>query len=481
VPADAPRDFINKQLQSIGNGRKDVPSTSLNERVSAIFRVVALVVLTAGLAPQPLLAQDDAAPAAEPAATEDAGPQLPAAVLNPQIDPLELDLRLVPLTKDELAALAVEWQSIVKAKTEELMDQQIKISQSEGAAEEAARERLTELSQERKALFDKYSKVVSAWEKKGGDEAEIATFRAYRNAILVEETRTADYKTLLKQAWAWAKSRDGGVQLAINTGIIVASLLALFFVARIVRGFARRYIRHIPNISKLLQAFLVAVVYWLVFAVGLMVVLSALGVDVTPVFALIGGASFILAFAFQDTLGNLASGLMIMINRPFDEGDYVDIGGVGGTVRAVSIVATTIVTPDNQVIVIPNKNVWGNVITNVTASSTRRVDLTFGIGYEDSIPKAMEVIERIVLAHPAVLSEPAPVIRVNELAGSSVNIICRPWVNAADYWGVYWDLTRQVKEAFDEAGISIPFPQQDVHVKVLPQLQPPAQAGAAEA
>ena len=122
------------------------------------------------------------------------------------------------------------------------------------------------------------------------------------------------------------------------------------------------------------------------------IVLSALGVDISPVFALIGGASFILAFAFQDTLGNLASGLMIMINRPFDEGEYVDIGGVAGTVKSVSIVATTVTTPDNQVIVIPNKNVWGNVITNVTASDTRRVDLVFGISYEDSIPDAMRVI-----------------------------------------------------------------------------------------
>ena len=140
------------------------------------------------------------------------------------------------------------------------------------------------------------------------------------------------------------------------------------------------------------------------------------------------------------------------------------VGGVGGVVKTVSIVATTVVTPDNQLIVIPNKNVWGNVITNVTASATRRVDLVFGISYQDSIPEAGKLIEEIVKAHPLVLDDPEPVIRVHELADSSVNFICRPWVRTSDYWSVYWDLTQQVKERFDAAGISIPFPQQDLHI-----------------
>jgi small conductance mechanosensitive channel len=156
---------------------------------------------------------------------------------------------------------------------------------------------------------------------------------------------------------------------------------------------------------------------------------------------------------------------MIMINRPFDEGDYVLVGGVGGTVKSVNIVATTVTTPDNQVIVIPNKNVWGNVITNVTASDTRRVDLVFGISYEDSIPDALRVMEDTVKAHALVLSDPEPTIRVHELAASSVNFVCRPWVKTDDYWTVYWDLTHRMKDAFGEASISIPYPQRDVHIR----------------
>ncbi|MEM8596669.1 MAG: mechanosensitive ion channel family protein [Pseudomonadota bacterium] len=392
------------------------------------------------------------------------GPVLSEELLNPNADPETFELRLIPLTNEELAATAAEWLTIVRAKTEEVIEAQIRVGAAEGAAAEQARTALAEITTERKALFDKYSAVIDAWEKKGGDEAAIAELRAYRSAIIVEETRTADAETLMTQAFAWATDEDGGIQLLIDTVVIIGSLLGLYLFARIVRGFVRRWIGRVPNLSKLLQSFLVMVAYWLTFALGLMVVLSGLGIDISPVFALIGGASFILAFAFQSTLGNLASGLMIMINRPFDEGDYVDVAGTAGTVKSVSIMSTTLITPDNQVIVVPNANVWGNTITNVTTSPTRRVDLVFGIGYDDSIATAQQVLEETVAAHPLVLAEPAPVIRVSELADSSVNFICRPWVQGADYWTVYWDLMRQVKENFDSAGVSIPYPQQDVHM-----------------
>ncbi|MGI9522711.1 MAG: mechanosensitive ion channel family protein [Hyphomicrobiaceae bacterium] len=395
----------------------------------------------------------------------EANTNLPTQLLQPQIGVEELEIRLVPLTGDDLKKLAKEWLKIVKSKTEEVVQAQVAITKTDGAVEDAAREKLTQIDLERRDLFDKYSSVLNAWEKKGGDAKDIASYRAYRNAIIVEEARTTDFTTLVARALTWFTDEDGGIYLLKSIGIIILSVLALLFAAGVVRRLARRWIGHVPNVSKLLQAFLVGIIYWVVLALGLMIVLSAVGVDITPLFALIGGASFIIAFALQDTLGNLASGLMIMIYRPFDEGDYVDVGGVAGTVKAVSIVATTVTTPDNQVIVIPNKNVWGNIITNVTASETRRVDLVFGISYDDSIPETLRVLEGAVASHPLVLKEPEPIIRVHELADSSVNFICRPWTKTSDYWTVYWDLMRQVKERFDEAGISIPYPQQDIHVK----------------
>lgn len=400
---------------------------------------------------------------AEPA---DAKPAVAEEILAPDVPIDELVLRLTPLTITELAAAADAWREIAKQKTEEEIQVQIEaMGLTDEAAVTAARDKLVALAEERSELFARYSTVVDSWEKKGGDETAIAEFRAYQNSIFVEKTRTADFETLAAGALTWLASEDGGIEMGINVLVIFASLAALLFVARMIRRVARRYIVNVPNLSKLLQVFVVGVIYWLVLGFGLMIVLSGLGIDISPVFALVGGASFIMAFAFQDTLGNLASGLMIMINRPFDEGDYVDIGGVAGTVKAVSIVATTVTTPDNQVIVIPNKNVWGNVITNVTTSPTRRVDLVFGIGYDDDIETAQRVLEEVVAAHPAVLKDPAPVIRVSALNASSVDFIVRPWSKTADYWTVYWDLTRQVKEAFDAAGVSIPFPQQDLHIK----------------
>ena len=389
---------------------------------------------------------------------------LSAELVDPKVSTEELAYRLIPLTKGELDPLAKAWLKIVRSKTEELSERQIALLNDPSTATEAAYQAVARMVEVRASLFERFSMVVNALERKGGDKALVAELRAYRDAVFLDETVLASPKAIAIAIMTWLTRADGGLAIAKDIIIILLAFVALLFVSRLVRGLARRWIGRVPNISKLLETFLVEAIFWLVIAVGLLFVLAALGVNVTPLFAMIGGASFILAFAFQDTLGNLASGLMIMINRPFDEGDYVLVGGVGGTVQSVSIVATTVTTPDNQVIVIPNKNVWGNVITNVTASETRRVDLVFGISYEDSIPDAKQVIEKTVKAHPLVLTEPEPVIRVHELAASSVNFVCRPWTKTADYWTVYWDLTHRIKEAFGEAGISIPYPQQDIHI-----------------
>ncbi|MFO7857216.1 MAG: mechanosensitive ion channel family protein [Paracoccaceae bacterium] len=394
-------------------------------------------------------------------------PALPSAVVAPGTPTDELVVRLTPLTRDELAAAAEEWLGLVKAKTQEIVEAQLEARSAEGPAATTAAERADALAQERRGLFDSYAAILEAWEKKTGDADAIAAYRAYRNAILVDETRTADAATLARRALVWATSPDGGVGLAIDVAIVVGAILGLVIVARLVRRIARRGLERVSTLSRLLKAFFVGVVYWIVLSFGLLVVLSALGIDVTPIFALIGGASFILAFALQSTLGNLASGVMIMLNRPFDEGDYVSVAGTAGTVKSVSVMSTTVITPDNQVIVIPNSRVWGDVITNVTASPERRVDLTFGIGYDDDMEQAQSILARLCKAHPLVLDEPETVIRVGALGESSVDLICRPWTKGADYWTVYWDLQQQVKAAFDAEGISIPYPQRDVHLRAV--------------
>jgi len=178
----------------------------------------------------------------------------------------------------------------------------------------------------------------------------------------------------------------------------------------------------------------------------------------------LGVAGFIVGFALQDSLGNFAAGAMILIYRPFDVDDFVEVTGASGLVKKMNLVSTTITTFDNQTLVVPNSKIWGDVIKNVTAQTERRVDLEFGIGYDDDIELAERVLTEVVSAHDKVLADPEPMIKLHTLGDSSVNFVVRPWVRTDDYWDVYWDLMREVKLRFDREGISIPFPQRDVHL-----------------
>jgi small conductance mechanosensitive channel len=218
------------------------------------------------------------------------------------------------------------------------------------------------------------------------------------------------------------------------------------------------------QVSHLFREFAISTSKKIVMLLGILVALSQLGIDIGPMLAGLGVAGFVIGFALKDTLSNFASGMMILVYRPFDVGDAVEVDGVVGKVKAMTLVSTTVLTFDNQQLMIPNNNIWGNTIKNITARKVRRVDMTFGIGYGDDIEKAEAILWRVVKEHPLVLEEPEPVIKVSALGASSVDFVVRPWSNTADYWDVYWDITRSVKMEFDRAGVSIPFPQNDVHL-----------------
>jgi small conductance mechanosensitive channel len=218
------------------------------------------------------------------------------------------------------------------------------------------------------------------------------------------------------------------------------------------------------RLSELLRRMIVSIAGNIVIALGILIAFSQVGISLGPLLAGLGVVGFVVGFALQDSLANFASGLMILVYSPFDVGDLIDAGGVYGKVSQMSLVNTTIMTVDNQTIVVPNNKIWGDVIKNVTAQNIRRVDLVFGTSYSDDILKTERVLKKIVDEHDKVLSDPEPMIKLHELGDSSVNFVVRPWVNTADYWDVYWDITRTVKIRFDEEGISIPFPQRDVHL-----------------
>jgi small conductance mechanosensitive channel len=256
-----------------------------------------------------------------------------------------------------------------------------------------------------------------------------------------------------------------GPKLILRLLLVTLILFVFFQFSKLVqKGLERGLNASRLHLSHLLRRMIISTVRNLVIIFGVLLAISQLGISLGPLLAGLGIAGFIIGFALQDTLSNFASGIMILLYRPFDVGDVVDAGGVSGKVSHMSLVNTTFMTFDNQKLVVPNNKIWEGVITNLTAQRTRRVDLVFGISYDDDIEKAETILREVVDAHDAVLDDPEPLIKVHELGDSSVNFIVRPWVNTDDYWNTYWDLTKAVKQQFDKEGISIPFPQRDVHV-----------------
>jgi small conductance mechanosensitive channel len=245
--------------------------------------------------------------------------------------------------------------------------------------------------------------------------------------------------------------------------VIVAILLGFRVAAGLTQRVVRRLIRR-AELSQLVRDTIVAWSSRLVMFVGIVVVLRQLGVELGPMLAGVGIAGVVVGFALQDSLSNFAAGGMILAYQPFDVGDIIEAAGVTGTVKKMSLVSTTILTFDNQTLIIPNKKLWGDVICNRTAQKTRRVDLTFGVSYEDSVEHVERLLNEIVHADARIMSMPPPIVRLDKLADSSVNFIVRVWVAQEQYWDVYWDLTRAVKLRFDEEGVRIPYPQRDVHL-----------------
>jgi small conductance mechanosensitive channel len=391
-------------------------------------------------------------------AKEKAAAGKPAEVPVPQVSPDtpvdRLGLRLSPLTAEDLAAEAAAWQALLKAKTQEVVELRLALRDATGDEAKRLTDAIVALSPERGALSSGLNEILAAWEAKGGDPEQIEPLRKYVAAIAAEQIKGARLTTLLAELEKWLTSKDGGLALLGRIGTILVALAVLWAVAKILSLLVSRAVSRVPDISDLLRSFVSRAAFWVLMAAGLLIVLASLGVNVGGLVALVGGASFVIAFAMQSTLSNFAAGLMIMIYRPFDVGDHVDIAGVSGAVNGVSLVSTTVTTPDNRVVVIPNSNVWGSVITNATGSTTRRVDLAFSIGRQDDASKAQRILDETLAQHPLVLKEPAPFVRLREFGESSVSFSCEAWAKTADYSTVYWDLVSGVKERFDAAGVA---------------------------
>ena len=256
-------------------------------------------------------------------------------------------------------------------------------------------------------------------------------------------------------------------QFGTEYGLKLIGAVIVLIVGRLVAGFLRNLIRKLMSRAKTepsIISFVGNLIYFLILIFTIVAALSKLGVEMTSFIAIIGAAGLAIGFALQGSLANFAAGVLILLFKPYRVGDFIVAAGVSGSVKEIQIFETILATPDNIRITVPNGKIYGDVIQNVSAFDTRRVDITVGIGYDSPMQKAQELLEKACREDERVLSEPAPQVAVSELADSSVNFVVRPWVKKEDYWGVKFDLTRKIKESFDANGIEIPFPQSVVHM-----------------
>jgi small conductance mechanosensitive channel len=358
-----------------------------------------------------------------------------------------------PLRVKDLEQVAELWLGHLQSAVAETA--QLSGRGAEGAAS------LAEAEARKAAIIQRLTVVLDELEAKGGDAGE---YRRFVGAVSDVSVDWFNPEAVAGYVRAWAVSPQGGLRVGLNIVWSVVILVAFWVVSRLAGAGVTTAVRRVPKASNLLRDFLAGGTRRIIMLIGVVVAVSFLGVNITPLVAAIGAAGLVIGLALQGTLSNFASGILILIYRPYDIGDVINAGGVAGKVEAMNLVSTRMLTFDNQVQFVPNNSIWNGVITNVTGSATRRVDMKFGIGYGEDIAKAQAIIEGIVASHPKILKDPEPTIRLHELADSSVNFVVRPWSKTADYWDVYWDVTRAVKERFDAEGVGIPYPQRDLHV-----------------
>ena len=250
-------------------------------------------------------------------------------------------------------------------------------------------------------------------------------------------------------------------------GIKLIAAIAIFIIGRMIAKGISKMIKKVmdkKNVDNTISSFASSLTFSALFIFVILAALSQVGIQTTSFMAIIGAAGLAIGLALQGSLSNFAAGFLIILFRPFKLGDYVDAGGVSGSITKISIFTTEINTVDNKRIIVPNAQIMNGTITNYTAEKTRRVDLTFGVGYEADISKVKDILNKIIKEHKLVLKDPEPFVRLGNLGDSSIDFTVRVWSKTEDYWTVHFDLIESAKEEFDKANISIPYPQMDVHM-----------------
>lgn len=285
----------------------------------------------------------------------------------------------------------------------------------------------------------------------------------------IDET-LLDKKVVVSLLQQWVEdAKDWLVENGPNFLVTVFTVILILCVFKLLAMLSERVVRNViasslTSISELLREFFENMVSKLVMLIGILVALAHIGVQIGPLLAGLGVVGFIVGFALQDTLSNFASGIMILIYKPFDTGDVIEAAGQRGTVSNMTLVSTTVLTFDNQILIIPNNKIWGDIIKNVTSQGKRRVDFEFYVNKDADIDQVEGVLSEIIQEHELILAEPEPVVKLHRIEKYSLAFIVRPWVKTDDYWQVYWDITRAVKERFEKEAIPQAVPKQDVQI-----------------
>ncbi len=370
--------------------------------------------------------------------------------------------------KKELQDLAINTSTRVKINTD-------KIKNLKRGIEKAGEKQGLDLVGELNALEERKAGLVASLRStiKLMKQLELETseysLQLIRSVGQIDES-LLDKKVVVSLLEQWVEgAKDWLVENGPNFLVQVFTVILILFVFKLLALLSERLVHKAlasskAKISKLLREFFENMVSKLVMVIGVLVALAHVGVQIGPLLAGLGIVGFIVGFALQDTLSNFASGIMILIYKPFDIGDIIEAAGQKGTVSNMTLVSTTVLTFDNQILIIPNNKIWGDIIKNVTSQENRRVDFEFYVNKDADIDQVEGILNEIIQQHQLVLADPEPVVKLHRIEKQSLEFIARPWVKTADYWQVYWDITRAVKQRFDENAIPQPVPKQDVQL-----------------
>lgn len=402
-----------------------------------------------------------------PATAQDApDPTLATTVREPTIGLAALSIMLRPLPQGDLQHEIAGWQELVQATDQELSEVQLRLrriadleaARDAGEAPPAAvlpgpevaladRDLYGELAGDllarRGALLERFDLVLDEYEAKGGDPTP---YRLYARTVRGVDVDWTDPASGWQTIRGWATSEEGGIALAQRVGVFAAVLIGAYLVGLFASWLLAALFALSGAGSKLLRRFVVRWSRRVIFILGALIGLSALGVNITPLVAALGAAGFVVGFALQNTLSNFASGLLIMTQHPFDVGDAISAAGVTGTVDRVSLFSTHITTFDNSKLIVPNNAIWSSVITNSTAADTKRLDLAFDVKAPIGVDEAERTLAEVLAQHPKVLDEPAPLVRMDAFTDDGFKLVCWPWVRTADAGEVRWDVIRAARQ-----------------------------------